>query len=119
MVKRIIEKGLISPLRAIINDGISIGIILSCCTIVSLLFANNAWAPGYGDLLNKEIHFPSGIHLPHSPLHWINDGLMALFFFLVGMEIKRELLEGELSSFRKAVLPIAAALFHNGRCCRR
>src|SRR5690606_30442178 len=52
----------------------------------------------------------SDIHLPHSFLHFINDALMAVFFFLAGLEIKRELIAGELSSFKKSALPIIAAI---------
>ena len=109
-MKKMIQKSLISPFLDIINDGRSIGVILFCCTIFSLLLINNDLWPGFTHALHSEFHFPPGIHLPHTPLHFINDGLMALFFFLVGMEIKRELLQGELSSFRKAVLPVAAAI---------
>ena len=110
MVRKIIRKALISPLVNIINDGRSVGIILFCCTIFSLFFANSSLWPGYGSNIVREIHYPSWLHLPHTPLHWINDGLMALFFFLVGMEIKRELLTGELRSIRKAMLPIGGAI---------
>lgn len=110
MIRKIIHKTLVSPALKIINDGRSIGILLFCCTVFSLLLANLSWTSGYGNLLFKEFHFPPAIHLPHTILHWINDGLMSMFFFLVGMEIKRELLKGELSTVRKAILPIGAAI---------
>ncbi|GAB3942181.1 Na+/H+ antiporter NhaA [Spirosoma harenae] len=87
------------------------GILLLVCVITSLLLANSAAAEGFDWLLNKEIGFDSYfLHLRHSVLLWINDGLMAVFFLLVGLEIKREALYGELASIKKAALPIFAAL---------
>lgn len=87
----------------------SSGIILIFCVFISLLIANSAAAEGFQQFLDKEI----GTHLFHLnyPVSiWINDGLMAIFFLLVGLEIKRELVEGELSSFKNASLPIFAAI---------
>ncbi|HEX4666991.1 MAG TPA: Na+/H+ antiporter NhaA [Chthoniobacterales bacterium] len=87
------------------------GILLIACTVVALLWANSPWGDSYFTLwhtrltvgfaraaLSKEIHF------------WINDGLMAVFFLLVGLEIKREVLIGELASLQKAALPLVGAL---------
>lgn len=79
------------------------GIILAACTVLALTIANGPLNEGYMHWL----HAPA---LGLSIHNWINDGLMAIFFFSVGMEIKRELLEGELSSVPKAALPILAAL---------
>lgn len=79
------------------------GLILICCTITSLLLANSAVGSGY-------------IHFWHSPMagesieYWINDGLMAIFFLLVGLELEREIYIGELSNMRDAMLPIFAAV---------
>ncbi len=101
---------MISPLRRIITDSRSIGIILAICTLGSLLLANSPYAKQYLQLWNFEIHFPVWLQLPHSLLHFINDGLMAIFFFQVGMEIKRELLIGELSDLKTAIMPVFAAL---------
>lgn len=91
------------------NNSQSSGIILIICVIISLLIANSSFAESFQSLLDKEI----GTHLFHLnyPVSiWINDGLMAIFFLLVGLEIKRELVEGELSSFKNASLPILAAI---------
>ncbi|MEN4760668.1 Na+/H+ antiporter NhaA [Chryseobacterium sp. C39-AII1] len=87
----------------------SSGIILIFCVLISLLIANSAAADGFQNILDKEIgtHF---FHLNYSVSTWINDGLMAIFFLLVGLEIKREMVEGELSSFKNASLPILAAV---------
>ncbi|KYP14028.1 Na+/H+ antiporter NhaA [Flavihumibacter sp. CACIAM 22H1] len=109
-IRQIIKKQLISPIQEFIKDSRAVGITLLVCTIVSLLLANSQWKDTYVHLMEREVHLFPFLHLPHSMLHWINDGLMTLFFFLVGMEIKRELLIGELSSIKKASLPIAAAI---------
>ncbi|GAB0157478.1 Na+/H+ antiporter NhaA [Chryseobacterium sp. Alg-005] len=87
----------------------SSGILLIFCVLVSLLIANSSFSESFQEFLDKEV----GVHLFHLtyPVSiWINDGLMAIFFLLVGLEIKRELVEGELSSFKNASLPIVAAI---------
>ncbi len=103
-------KRLLSPLYEFLKDSRAVGIILLVCTILSLVAANSPYQAGYMHFWETGIHAPESWHLPHSLLHWINDGLMVLFFFLVGMEIKRELTVGELSSIRKSLLPVLAAL---------
>ncbi|HLO81483.1 MAG TPA: Na+/H+ antiporter NhaA [Chitinophagaceae bacterium] len=105
-----ITNTLLSPLQLIIRDSRSLGIILMLCAIVSLLVSNSGWSDMYLSAWLHEFHFPEPLHLPHSVLHWVNDGLMAIFFFMVGMEIKRELLDGELADMRKALLPVFAAI---------
>ena len=109
-IRQIIRQQLISPILEFIKDSRAVGITLLACTILSLLLANSQWQESYIHFFEKEMHLVSWLHLPHSMLHWINDGLMAVFFFLVGMEIKRELVIGELSSIKKAALPVAAAI---------
>lgn len=109
MLKKLKET-LATPLQKIIADSRSLGIILILCTLLSLFLANSPMGDWYHSVWNYELHFPSFIQFPHTVIHWINDGLMAIFFFLVGMEIKRELLEGELNDIKKAILPIFAAL---------
>lgn len=87
------------------------GIILFICVILSLILANTPAGVGLQNLLDRRIGYESEhIHLNYSILLWINDGLMAIFFLLVGLEIKREIVEGELSSPRKASLPILCAI---------
>jgi NhaA family Na+:H+ antiporter len=93
-----------------LHDSRAIGILLFGCTVLSLLLANLPFGEMYASFFTHEIHFFEKLHLPHSLVHWINDGAMAIFFFLVGMEIKRELTIGELSSVKRAILPIAAAI---------
>ena len=87
------------------------GILLLLCTIVSLVIANSAWGEGYLHFWHSRVDLSfSSIHLNYSVEQWINDGLMTIFFLLVGLEIERELYAGELSSFSNAILPVVAAI---------
>lgn len=88
------------------------GIILIFVTIAALIWANSAYYDTYHYLWHElKVGFVWGqINMVGSLHHWINDGLMALFFFVIGLEIKREIMGGELSSLKKASLPIAAAI---------
>lgn len=79
------------------------GVVLILCTLLSLLCANSLWGPTYLDLWQVSL-------LGMSLEHWINDGLMAVFFLLIGLELERELYVGELADIRNALLPICAAL---------
>ena len=86
-------------------------ILLLACAVAALVIANSPWAQMYDDLLHTYIGVSWGdTSFKLSLHHWINDGLMVIFFFVVGLEIKRELVVGELSSAEKAVLPVAAAV---------
>src|SRR5260221_1414423 len=86
-------------------------ILLLASTIVALGWANSPWSTWYFQLLDTKIGFTwNDAKFALSWSYWINDGLMALFFFVVGLEIKREILIGELSTFKKAILPAAAAI---------
>jgi Na+:H+ antiporter, NhaA family len=87
------------------------GIILLLCVTISLTIANTGLADDFNRLLKTQLGFEtSSIHLRYPALLWINDGLMAIFFLLVGLEIKREVIEGELSSIKLAALPVLAAI---------
>lgn len=89
----------------------SSGIILLFCVVISLLLANSPLSKDFSNLLQTELGFEvSGIMLRYPIILWVNDGLMAIFFLLVGLEIKREVVEGELSSFKQASLPVLAAI---------
>ncbi|MCZ4244219.1 Na+/H+ antiporter NhaA [Pedobacter punctiformis] len=83
------------------------GFLLLICVAISLIIANTASKQGFETFLQTKLGFGA---VNYSILAWINDALMAIFFLLVGLEIKRELLEGELSSVKKASLPVIAAL---------
>jgi NhaA family Na+:H+ antiporter len=87
------------------------GIMLFICVVFSMIIANSPLAGALQNLLDHQLGFENDtIHLKYSVLLWINDGLMAIFFLLVGLEIKREIVEGELSSPKKASLPILCAI---------
>lgn len=87
------------------------GVLLLACVLLSLTVANMGAAGTVESLLATEFGYEnSWLHLNYSAAMWINDGLMAIFFLLVGLEIKRELVEGELSSPRKAALPVLCAV---------
>ncbi len=87
----------------------SSGILLIICVAISLMIANTSLGTTFQSLLDQKIGTEI-FHLNYSLSVWINDGLMAIFFLLVGLEIKREIVEGELSSFKNASLPIFAAI---------
>lgn len=95
--------------RNFLQSSQSSGIILILCVGVSLLIANSSMGDAFQQLLNQKIGTEM-FQLNYPLSIWINDGLMAIFFLLVGLEIKREIIEGELSTFKSASLPIVAAL---------
>ncbi len=95
-----------------INDSRAVGILLLSCTVISIAITNlPVIGIGYEGFWEMNIPFLEKINLPHSPVHIINDLLMVLFFFSVGMEIKGEVVAGELSSPSRMTLPLVAALF--------
>jgi NhaA family Na+:H+ antiporter len=86
-------------------------VVLLACTLLALLWANSPWSDSYFHILHTKIGLSWGdAKYALSVHHWINDGLMVIFFFVVGLEIKRELVVGRLSSMRQAVLPVTAAV---------
>jgi len=102
-----IRKRLSNPIRSLAETGKLGGVLLILATAISLLFSNISTQEIYTGFWSSHF-FVSGVEF--SLLHCVNDGLMVVFFFLVGMEIKRELLVGQLSSPKKAMLPIFAAV---------
>ncbi|HEU0051928.1 MAG TPA: Na+/H+ antiporter NhaA [Longimicrobium sp.] len=101
----------LSPFGRFMRTETSGGIVLIACTVAAVFLANSPWAEGYHHLWETRLSIGvGGAGLDYTLHHWINDGLMAVFFFLVGLEIKREVLVGELASPRKAALPIAGAI---------
>lgn len=102
---------IIKPFKRFMHIEASSGIVLIIVTIVSLLLANSSLYDFYHHLLETKIIIGIGQFALNKEIsHWINDGLMAIFFFVVGLEIKREIISGELSSFKKSSFPIFAAL---------
>ena len=102
-----IRRRFVNPIRELAGQGKLSGILLILSTVISIFFSNFSQTSGYAHFWHQHFNvFTWDI----SVLHAVNDGLMVIFFLLVGMEIKRELIVGELSSIRKAMLPIMAAL---------
>ena len=101
----------LSPFEQFARRESSGGVVLLVCTVIALLWANSPWAETYAHLWEQEVTLGVGALVVRGSLHLaINDGLMAVFFFLVGLEIKREILVGELASLRRAALPLAGAI---------
>jgi len=102
---------ILSPLEEFIHRQTTSGILLMICAVVALAVANSPLHHAYEHFLHEEIALRFGDReLALSVHHWINEALMVLFFFVMGLELKRELLVGELSSLRQALLPILAAV---------
>jgi NhaA family Na+:H+ antiporter len=100
-----------TPFARFFSSEAASGVVLMVCAIVALVWANSPWAATYDEIWHIPLAIGTREHGIALSLHeWIGDGLMAVFFFLVGLEIKRELLDGELASARRAALPVAAAL---------
>lgn len=87
------------------------GVLLLICALVALIWANSPWSAAYDALWSIELTLGTAqFSITETLRHWVNDGLMSIFFFVVGLEIKREVLVGELASPRRAALPAIAAL---------
>ncbi len=101
----------VSPLRDFFRTEAAGGVVLVLTTIVALVWANSVWTQSYFDLWHTHLSITVGSHSIDLTLEeWVNEGLMAVFFLVVGLEIKRELVEGELRDPRTAVLPAIAAV---------
>jgi len=109
-LEKVFDK-IVSPFEQFIHDETASGLLLMACAVVALIVANTALYHSYEHLLHTNVSLSFGDWTLEKTLHhWINDGLMALFFFVVGLEIKREVLVGELSDPKAASLPIIAAI---------
>jgi NhaA family Na+:H+ antiporter len=107
---RTVDKAM-SPFEDFVHKETSSGILLIICAVLAIAIANSPLFPLYDKILHTKITVGGGpFVLSLSLHHWINDGLMVIFFFVVGLEVKREMLIGELANFKKAVLPISAAI---------
>jgi NhaA family Na+:H+ antiporter len=101
---------ILGPFQRFAGSEAASGIVLLASTACALVWANSPWQPAYVSILHHSLPIGTGsLRLDLTVRQWINDCLMALFFLLVGLEIKREMLCGELASLRKSALPIAAA----------
>ncbi len=102
---------LVEPVTRFLHVEAASGVLLLACTAAALIVANSPAGDAYAAFWKTKVGFSIGdFAMVHSLKHWINDGLMAVFFFVVGLEVKRELVHGELRDPRRAALPVAAAL---------
>lgn len=110
MQKSPIDK-IIAPVSRFIHLEYTSGIVLLFSVIVAIIWANSSFADSYHHIWELPLSVSFDTFVFNQPLHiWINDGLMAVFFFVIGLELKREFMDGELSSAKKAALPMVAAL---------
>ena len=108
---RRIAQSVVQPVERFMQIQASSGLVLLGAAIIALVWANSPWADSYHDLWHTPFSIGLGDWVFDRDLHfWINDFLMAIFFLVVGLEIKRELFEGALSELKRAALPLAAAL---------
>ena len=99
------------PIQRFIRTEAAGGIVLLIAAVVALIWVNSPWSDSYHDLFDHHLAFDLGFYSVDESLHfWINDAAMVIFFFVVGMEIKREIVVGELASVRRMVVPAAAAV---------
>ncbi len=104
-------KKVYTPFEHFLHAQTTTGLVLMGMTIVALLIANSPFYEVYQHIIHTKIEFDIGsLQIKNSLHHWINDGLMAIFFFMIGLEIKREILVGELSNIKVAILPILCAI---------
>lgn len=106
------DKWISNPVSRFMSKSTSGGVVLFLAAVFAIFMANSQWADAYMSFWDDNhigFSFNDNV-LNHSLKHWVNDGLMAIFFFVVGLELKRELTTGELSSPKKAMLPIIAAI---------
>jgi NhaA family Na+:H+ antiporter len=103
---------IIYPVQRFMQQQKASGIVLGISVLVALFLANSPWSESYFAFFEHKLgfRFDGNDYLEYSIHHWVNDGLMAIFFFVVGLELKREIIAGELSEPRKAILPISAAI---------
>ncbi len=104
-------KKISTPFEEFLHTQTTAGLVLIVMTILALVFANTSMYETYSHFFHMQIDFNVGSWtISHTLHHWINDGLMAIFFFIIGLEIKREVTAGELSDIQAAILPILAAI---------
>lgn len=110
---RFVPRSMVQPLQRILAHEAAGGIVMLVAAVVALVWANSPWSSSYEQVWNTPLLIELGevIHLDHLSLRaWVNDALMTLFFLLVGVEIKREIVHGSLRDLRSIVLPVVAAL---------
>ena len=101
---------ILKPIERFLHSESTAGIFLLISAVIAMVWANTPWHDSYHHLWEYNISISVGDYGINKTLHeWINDGLMAMFFFVIGLELKREIMAGELSDMGKAMLPLIAA----------
>jgi len=109
--KEPVDRYIIDPMSRFLNNSTMSGIVLFSAALLAIILSNSPWSDAFHHIWETKISIGfSDWQLSKTFHHWINDGLMAVFFFVVGLELKREIISGELSNPRNAILPIAAAI---------
>lgn len=109
--KEIVDVWLVDPIRKFIHDSSSSGLVLFGSAALAIFLANSPWSEAYQQLWKHQFSIGFDQLIVSKDLqHWINDGLMAIFFFVVGLELKREIIGGQLSNPKGAALPLVAAI---------
>lgn len=111
--ERFVPRTMVQPLQRVLQHEASGGLIMLAAAVVAIVWANSPWSQSYADFWSTPLRVELGelVHLDHLTLQtWVNDALMAVFFLLVGVEIKREAVHGDLRDLRSVTLPIVAAL---------
>lgn len=108
---RFLARSVGQPIQRFVHVEASGGVVLVAAAVVAIVWANSPWSASYDALWHTEVTIGVGDHAITDDLrHWVNDGLMTLFFFVIGLEIKHELVSGQLSSLRRAIVPAAGAI---------
>jgi Na+:H+ antiporter, NhaA family len=108
---RFLARSVAQPINRFLHVEASSGLLLVAAAIVALVWANSPWSASYEAFWSTELTLDLGGHAIAEDLrHWVNDGLMTLFFFVIGLEIKQELANGQLTTLRRAAIPAAGAL---------
>jgi NhaA family Na+:H+ antiporter len=108
---RFIARSVAQPIQRFLRIEASGGLLLVAAAVAALVWANSPWSAGYETLWSTKLGIGIGSHVISEDLrHWVNDGLMTLFFFVIGLEIKHELVSGQLTSVRQAAIPAAGAV---------
>lgn len=107
-----VDRYVINPLKSFISNSVMGGIVLLVATVVAVALANSPWSESFLGIWKNRVSlsFNNTVFLDYDLHHWINDGLISIFFFVLGLELKREMVDGQLSGFRNAMLPIIVGI---------
>lgn len=111
MEKPLVDRLIVDPISRFINNSVASGFVLFTSAILALILSNSFLAHAFHEIWEYKFKIGfDGFYIYKSLHHWINDGLMSMFFFVVGLELKREIVAGELSNIKNAILPIVAGI---------